>query len=45
MVNILIETGDLTLTNRIINIEDIINIMTKYLDTDKDQLKKILEKS
>lgn len=46
MTNILIETGDLILTNRTINIEDMINIITKYSScVDKDQLKKLLEKN
>lgn len=43
MTNILIETGDLILTNRIINIEDMISIIIKYSEIDKDQLKKLLE--
>ena len=28
-----------------INIEDVINIVTKYANVDKDQLKKLLEKN
>ena len=45
MVNIFIEIGDSILTNRTINIEDVINIVTKYANVDKDQLKKLLEKN
>ena len=53
MTNILIEIGDLILTNCTIDIEgtnkvsteDVINIITKYSDIDKDQLKKLLEKN
>lgn len=44
MTNILIEIGDLIFINQTITIEDITNIITKYIDIDKDQLKKLLEK-
>ena len=53
MVNILIEIGDLILTNRKVSAEginkvsteDVINIVTKYSDICNDQLKKLLEKN
>jgi len=41
----LIEIGDSVFNNRIINIEDIVDIITKYSGMDKDQLKKLFEKN
>ena len=47
MVNILIEMGDLMILaeGSKVSIEDVINIITKYSDIDKDKLKNSLEKN
>ena len=45
MTNILVETGDLILTKSTLDIEDMMNIITKYSYIDKDQLKNLLEKN